>query len=334
MKLSKLFSSVAIVISVSFLCSGLLATPVFAALGDGGVYCLGNSFSEAELTNPNVTGLALRVHWEDIEPRRGVYDWSSLDANIQKAIAYNKKISIRVSAGQYTPGWVYEDGAEAFNYTEDGVSKTMPIPWDLIYLADWIQVIRDLGYRYRNLPNLVTVHITGPAEGGEMHLGDKGNQSAWMEAGYSDQKLVKAWKTVINAFRAAFRPGTSLGLSISNTVSFQDSSAVPNSVLNYAYKRLYTRLRVQGNWLAAKTSDSFDMYQLVKYYSNYTDVGFQMLCPAADAERLGGTLREAIDRGLAAGASYLEIYGGDVENPDYADDLQYADHQLKLQEGF
>ncbi len=43
---------------------------------------------------------------------------------------------------------------------------------------------------------------------------------------------------------------------------------------------------------------------------------------------LRGTLRQAMDAGVAMGAQYLQVYGDDVANPIYFDDLDAVAAQL------
>ena len=317
-------------VSVLFL---LLSPAVAQSTAIGGVYSLGNFFTKDILSNTSVTGLSLRIGWNQIQTQKGVYDWSFLDSNIRKASTYGKKVMIRVFAGKCTPQWVYGEGAVPYTFVDtDGVTTlTMPLPWDSVYLQNWRNFIITLGKRYARKPQVVLIHVTGPCEDGEMYLPESDNQERWLQLGYSEQKLTGAWMTTIDAYALAF-PNTSLAINISRPVSFGNSMGVVQDVLSYAYSRLGQFLRVQGNWLSAKTSPDFTLFQIVINYANYTNVGFQMLCPASDVERFGGTLRQGIDNGLNAGASYLEIYGSDIRNPTYKDDIIYADYNLKLNE--
>ncbi|MDA8168918.1 MAG: beta-galactosidase [Nitrospiraceae bacterium] len=303
----------------------------------GGVYALGTAvsgISDGVLSNPSVTGVSLRAHWDTIEAQKGIYDWSSLDTDISRAIQKGKKIMIRVIAGQFTPAWVYNEGAKPFNFTDNGVPATMPVPWDSVYLNNWTRFIQALAARYAQMPQVVTVQMTGPCDAGEMYLPNKTDEAFWQSLGYTDALLIGAWATVIDAYGAAF-PSTAVGIDIAYPLSFGDKENVLDQILNYAYNRLGARLRVQGNWLAAKTNEVYPLYQVVKSFSARTDAGFQMLYSAdLEPDRFGGTLRQGIDNGLAAGASYLEIYSTDIENPAHAADIQYADENLKLQEKY
>ena len=63
---------------------------------------------------------------------------------------------IRIAAGWHTPDWVYDSGAEPFDYIErttDGASR-MPVPWDGVFLDHWGDFLRAVGQRYISLEML------------------------------------------------------------------------------------------------------------------------------------------------------------------------------------
>ena len=80
------------------------------------------------VTNPYVQGIAMRTHWNRVEPHEhtspGDFYWDYLDQGMALAAARGKKVSISVQAGVETPQWVYDAGAPIFMVTEqDGFSS-------------------------------------------------------------------------------------------------------------------------------------------------------------------------------------------------------------------
>jgi hypothetical protein len=74
------------------------------------------------LTNPLVQGIAMRTHWNRVEPHEHAdandFYWDYLDQGLARATAAHKKVSICVQAGVETPQWVYDAGAPVFMVTE------------------------------------------------------------------------------------------------------------------------------------------------------------------------------------------------------------------------
>jgi large repetitive protein len=81
-----------------------------------------NWAQDAGVTDPLVQGIAMRTHWNRVEPHEHAnandFYWDYLDAGLAAAVAHGKKVSISVQAGVETPQWVYDAGAPIFMVTE------------------------------------------------------------------------------------------------------------------------------------------------------------------------------------------------------------------------
>jgi len=307
-----------------------------------GVYSVGTgdeSTLNSLLANQSVDGLTLleKISWKDIEPSEGSFNWEGIDPIITKARTYKKKIMLRIVAGTYTPDWVYAAGAQKFefidlnpNHATYGQTMYMPLPWDEVYLEKWADFIKTFGERYNNEPLVTIIQMTGGGWGGEMHLPEKTNETLWLSYGYSEEKLINAWKIIIDSYAGAF-PNKQIAIDIATPVHFGDDPfQIVEDVVAYGYQKAGSQFSVQGNWLAANTQDDFPEYALIKSYSSKTSVGFQMIWSYTqdNGQRLGGTLRDSIQRGLDAGAKYLEIFLVDIQNSNLQTDIQYAHEQL------
>ena len=310
-------------------------SPENGAPSINGVYVLsleGHSESDLEpyLNNPDVDGFSLRAGWAEVEPLEGSYDWSLFDAVIPYAADHGKKIMLRIIPGVRAPEWVYEAGAARFDFVDDnpehptyGQVVSMPLPWDPVFLEKWFDLVAVFGARYADDPAVTIVAITGPATGGEMHLGDKNNPDRWHALGYSNELLIATWELTVDAFVAAF-PHQHGSVAIANPVWFDNPHEVRETVGAYCAQ---VGGGVQGNWLSAATLPESPLYQQVASQAAITPVGFQMLC-SAQQERFGGPLSTAIDLGLDAGASFLEFYRPDITA--FPDDIAFAHQQLNL----
>jgi hypothetical protein len=325
--------------SVLVLCSLLIASSGWTGLSPDlpGLYVLlkPNQFFEPK-TNEMATaeGISLRTSWKDLQPREDGYNLSYLDQTIGTAKAAGKKVMVRVLPGIHSPDWALA-GVSSIRYTVhkaghplQGQTVTIPVPWDAVYLGRWTAFVSVLGQRYRNDPSLVLIQMAGPtANTAEMHLPKSPEDKAlWDKKGYHRDKLVAAWKTVIDAYAKAF-PDQYLAVDISIPL-YNDGSL--EEILSYGARTYPGRFCIQGNWLSDHTREGFPLYRLIKDYSKTTPVGFQMLGPTRPDS--AGALREAIDRGIEAGARYLEVYESDFQNPERSDDLRYAAKRLARHE--
>jgi len=275
-------------------------------------------------------GISVRTSWEDLQPREDGYDWSYLDQTLRAADAAGKKVMLRVLPGIHSPDWALA-GVDLIRYTVQkpghplqGQTVTIPVPWDPVYLGRWTAFVSALGQRYHDDPSLVLIQMAGPtANTAEMHLPKSPKDKAlWENKGYRRDKLVAAWKTVIDAYAKAF-PGRYLAVDIAVPL-YNDGSL--EEILTYGTRTSPGRFCIQGNWLSDRTRKESPLYRLIQDYSKTTPVGFQMLGSTGPAS--AGALREAIDRGIEAGARYLEIYESDFLNPERSDDLRYAAKRL------
>jgi len=299
----------------------------------GGLYVLlkpNQLFESKTVESYPAEGISLRTSWKDLQPSKDGYDWSYLDQTLRRARAAGKKVMIRVLPGIHSPDWALA-GVDTIPYTVrktghplQGRTVLIPVPWDPVYLGRWTAFISALGQRFRDDPSLVLVQMAGPtANTAEMHLPKSPEDRAlWEQKGYRRDRLVAAWQTVIDAYSKSF-PGRSLAVDISVPL-YNDGSL--EEILSYGARTVPGRFCIQGNWLSDHTREEFPLYQLIKDYSTTTPVGFQMLGPSGGGS--GMSLRDAIDRGIAAGARYLEIYESDFQNPDRSDDLRYAARRL------
>lgn len=102
------------------------------------------------------TGAYLRLRWDRIEPRRGVYDWGELDREVAKAVAAGKLYSVSVKAGKHgTPPWIFDEGVKPLVFrdgsTHDaaadckcGVFMTLGSPTDPRYEALYFEMLEAL----------------------------------------------------------------------------------------------------------------------------------------------------------------------------------------------
>jgi Beta-galactosidase len=140
-------------ILVAGLSTLLLGFPgVIKAEGPLGVFSianLGNPINPAVLENPDVDGVSIRTGWADIEPTEGDFDWSYLDSTVAAAAGAGKQVLLRIGTMSSRPAWVDEAveaaGGDFFVFDDDGVTTSIPLFWDPVFLAKKTAMIAALG---------------------------------------------------------------------------------------------------------------------------------------------------------------------------------------------
>ncbi|MBM4286146.1 MAG: hypothetical protein FJ128_13015 [Deltaproteobacteria bacterium] len=255
-----------------------------------------------ELAKPEVEGLSARFRWRTIQPRPDEYDWTLIDEALARAREHGKKAMIRVTAGVHTPTWVYDLGAASVTVDDN----TVPVVWDPIYLLAWKNFISVLGSRYGNHADLLSLHMTGVGMFGEMSISLPGVD--WPSYGYTDEKYVAAWITVINAYRQAF-PQKPTHLAINPP--FPGMVAAMVGVVHYCLSTYPREVLIQAN----------DLRESGSAYSNAirqaglrTWVGYQMFGGREWQDAETGDRATAFRKGLADGMVYTEVYQGDLQD--------------------
>jgi hypothetical protein len=239
----------------------------------------------------------------------------------------------------------------------------IPIPWDKVFLSKWGDFVTALGQRYDGNPTVTWVHVTGVnsvsqetslpmATGGTVQvLPGKPSCTAnndvqnWIAAGYTRTLVESALHSIDTIFVAAF-PSHLLGPMI-NPGGFPPidqngqlmahataDSQVPIDMITLEYQTWGSRFFVQENGLSAHWC-----WQPLAALAGKVKVAYQMLSTATGDSACGmnggvspcdpvTVLSEAIAKGMANGAHYLEIYPGDITNSAMQPTLEAAQQSL------
>lgn len=185
--------------------------------------------------DPAITGVFIRLRWDQIEPFDGVYDFYILDREINQAVANGKLYSLAFEAGAHgTPGWLFTSaGVTGHNFRDQGSNPddaalcgarmTLGAPWDATYKqryfdmlngmaahlktrADWY---RALAYVKPSGANLFTTENRLP-NGCEVGCC---NDREWSGAGYRPSLLEGFYEEQFDVIDAAF-PGKAMSYEL------------------------------------------------------------------------------------------------------------------------
>jgi PKD repeat protein len=327
-----------------------LAPMIF--LQSNGVFAVNTpnkTFTQSVLSNVYVSGLAVRVTWNFLEPSEGTYNWSYLDGVISSAASAGKKVSLSVAAGVSTPNWVYAAGAQAFSFIDSSApaTQTIPVPWDPVFLSEWQTLITQLGARYATNPAVMRVKLTGvnyntaetmlpistgvSASNGTTTWTTTNDVADWQAIGYTRAKVEGAWQTIANTFAQAF-PSQQLAVElVENHFPPIDSNGnlivnsqgadtqVVGDLINFGMSHYGGQFVAQSDGLSDTWIDTS-----VSGVAAQVTTGYQMLwfvTGDTTYKMNGGTpisaataLQNAVNSGLANHAHFLEIYSADINN--------------------
>lgn len=275
---------------------------------------------ERLLANPSVDGIVLGGSWDQVEPRDDGFDWSRIDEGIDLAAKHGKRATIHLFGVAFgrPPSWLEKKGAQFYSY-EDFRRRPHrePVPWDRVFLDEWTEMItalaRHLAER-KSLDTLFAISLTVPAPEMSLIAVRDGNLAEGIA--YDRKAYLDAWKRVVEAYEAAFPRTAKLLCAPVGEITMRDRDArFFREVMNYALEKggdtfwmFATDLNAEGS---RRTSDYLD-------YGKKTTIGYQTIDSATGdgAKRMKGTLQQAVDRGLLAGARYFEVYAADVLSDD------------------
>jgi len=327
-----------------------------------------NAATMVGLNNVQVAGSIITVNWRVIEPSEGNFDWSEVDLALKRAKRAHKPVTLNlIAGGASTPDWVKgTPGVELIsifdtNSFHSGYCRRVSIPlfWDEIFLAKKLRLIARAGSKYGHNPNVLGVMVSfanaftndwSVATAVGSYCGKEINHvKAWLNKGYTTEKMLNAGKMTIDAWAAAF-PGKALKLPIRVTHKNLDGTAsnLADKIISYGYATYPDTFYAQSNSLNASTpyassskvtkaDPNSDGYILKLLTQHPNHIGLQMLASASNGKRDNcrqnagvspcppyDVLMESVERGLSYSPAYIEYWREDAENMDFQDILKYA----------
>ncbi|MDG9668964.1 beta-galactosidase [Hahella sp. CR1] len=280
-------------------------------------------------------GVLVRISWALLEPTPGVYDWSRLDSQLAKAQQEGVKIALAITNGAEAPSWLKSEGAQTLDYLFRSVyPKSMPLPWDSVFLDRYSQFIDALGQRYDGNPNIALVHMTNSTTNGfEMqYFFDRDTENRFRSMGFSNEALVESWKQIMDAYDDAF-PNTKLDVEIHPVFR---SPVVAQEVAAYGHASIGQRFGLFAAWFSEENAMTAypDMYNLLVSAQATSFAAVQIVGTASSdraniqltEEELLGSIQFALDSGF----NYIEVWAADLKSDALSDDLTLVHTSIQL----
>lgn len=295
--------------------------------------------------NPCISGVALQIHWSDLEPVEGKPDWSKLDELFNAAEESRKWVHLEIFPGFFAPAWALE-GVKSEQFAIQygpgrGTVLPLPMPWNGVYLNRWIAFLKLLSARYGKSPAFRLMSAAGPTSVSvEMTLPNSPEDlMKWRDDSFTAQKFRGAWQKVFEAYAADF-PNQSVSLTVGNALNINDQGKMQpgeglttrQAIIDQARSLFGRRFVLQNSDLHAGPENQSPATPFVMGYSGSVITGLEMRCAAelgTCSFAMGAegdppdALRKSIDKGMTPNdigkhVNYLEIHEGDV----LADEMQ------------
>jgi hypothetical protein len=135
--------------------------------------------------------------WATVEPQPGTFDWTALDAEVNKARDLGKHIWLELltTEGQ-TPQWARDAGVVLV-----GSRGGTPLPWNETYQRLLRQAVHAMAARYDDDPTVDAINVMAGGCYGEMAIcASETDAAAWEQAGYTDEGFIQAAKQIIDIY--------------------------------------------------------------------------------------------------------------------------------------
>ncbi len=228
------------------------------------------------------------------------------------------KYELCLQPGVYTPGSVYEEGAQSFatrvtnpHRPNFGQGILIPVPWDPIYHRNFSRAIKQLGERYAGDPLCVSVVLTcANLMSAEMHLPKTREDLAkWAALGNYQEKLLDVYKKYTDEWAGAF-PKQEISLHVSKVLDLPPEFC--ERIVDYGLSKYPERFTIQSCQLTGRREDTGMMsYDLVQKYRDRAHHGFQSLASLSHPNERMGSIEMAALNIVHAQGEYWELWHGD-----------------------
>jgi Beta-galactosidase len=299
--------------------------------------------------NPYIRIVALQIHWRDIEPAPGKFNWDRLDQLFNVAHTSHKWVHLYVFSGFFSPAWALQ-GAEVDTFTvpygpASGANLPLPMPYDPVYLRNWFSFVKQLSARYGERPEFLTIGADGPTSVSDEFTepDDKASIAKWLFHHYTSTKYLEAWNQTFKTFAELF-PNQYVSLSLGNGVAINaegvydpnENDRMHQEVVSEGLATLGRQFVLQSSSLRGNGHHD-TVHDFLISFNGRVATGFQLSTTCINSPAAMGAagnpplaLILTIQNGMRPNpinglhVDYIEIYSDDVEAAQMQPVLRWA----------
>jgi len=253
-------------------------------------------------------GLAYRAGWKQTEKGEGQYDWSLIDLAASTAEAEGVPFALSITAGQYSPAWIYTAGVEDFTFVENDTEKRMPVPWDATYKRFWTNFIGAVGARYGTRVSRIALTGLNSSTQEELLPKDPGAVADWQTVGYTNTRIQQTFKDFGSKIVASFPSSVPIASMHGNNFfpSLPGNPDTTMDLINFGVAK-WPNFALQYN--GAVGIPDLLWTGVTTYRTNYPTrtLGLQAGAPLGVAHT-----QSTITQAESLGAAWLELYPPDL----------------------
>lgn len=195
------------------------------------------------LSNPAIAGLAIGVHWDDVEPIEGAFEIDNVTRALREAQKVGKNVIVQLSPGTHTPAWMFDwvanqppvvpscDGLwgsaddiaatpsncgsvtfEQYPEQHGGGPAKFPVPWNQTYRTQWKKFLTTFNDYYSTGAGaaygsaIVAVSIAGPTGASPEIILPNTTFAQTGSGPTSGVSAMQVWQTLLDFERVQFVP--------------------------------------------------------------------------------------------------------------------------------
>ena len=320
------------------------------------------------LEKPFVDGVALAQEWRTVEPTRGHYNFSTIDATLALLELYQKKLTLTIFPFRAPDYLINDPEVQTYGVEHIGAIITLPVPWDATGLARYAALFQALAdhlvpnaaqggaeVRFRDHPLVVGMPAWPMGMNGVRDICQLSGRCPviYTVPNYSRQALTRgilhSLYVVVNQFPNQFHyvpffrisderesPPLDEHLLAAIKRHFFNGSKPPQMGL-YQENLSCRGPSVAGAFtLFREQSNTYTMIQALQAWINPTvSPGATDLCLVTTTPGDRSTAISGPEVGIwhayqTFGCRYFEIYMADLLHPGFADELAYWSEVLSI----